>query len=103
MKPKETHFLPSLSLVTLLASPPLPYTPPSLRVPTTPTLSSHSNRAHKKWGRREGVCKSSGKYIDIHFILKITYPISTLPEHLHSTIPIINRMEGCAKYKQTEA
>ena len=44
-----------------------------------------------------------GKYIDIYFILKITYPISTLPEHLHSTIPIINRMEGCAKYKQTEA
>ena len=37
------------------------------------------------------------KYIDIHFILKITYPISTLPEHLHSMIPNINRMEGCAK------
>ena len=40
------------------------------------------------------------KYIDIYFILKITYPISTLPEHLHSTIPNTNRMEGCAIYKQ---
>ena len=46
---------------------------------------------------QEGGSKCSGKYIDIYFILKITYPISTLPEHLHSTIPIINRMEGCAK------
>ena len=35
----------------------------------------------------------SGKYIDIYFILKITYPISTLPEHLHSTIPNIH-MDG---------
>ena len=43
------------------------------------------------------------KYIDIYFILKITYPISTLPEHLHSTIPNTNRMEGCAIYKQKEA
>ena len=33
------------------------------------------------------LCKCSGKYIDIYFILKITYPISTLPEHLHSTFP----------------
>ena len=33
------------------------------------------------------LCKCSGKYIDIYFKLKITYPISTLPEHLHSTIP----------------
>ena len=40
-----------------------------------------------------------GKYIDIYFNLKITYPISTLPEHLHSTIPDINRMVGCAIYK----
>ena len=47
-------------------------------------------------GGREGVCKCSGKYIDIYFILKITYPISTLPEHLHSTNPDINRMVGCA-------
>ena len=48
-------------------------------------------------GQGEGVGKCSGKYIDIYFILKITYPISTLPEHLHSTIPNINRMEGCVK------
>ena len=27
---------------------------------------------------------------------QITYPISTLPEHLHSTIPNIIRMVGCA-------
>ena len=33
---------------------------------------------------------------DIYFILKITYPISTLPEHLHSTNPDNNRMVGCA-------
>ena len=38
----------------------------------------------------------SRKYIDIYFILKITYPISTLPDHLHSTNPDINRMVGCA-------
>ena len=35
-------------------------------------------------------------YFDIYFNLKITYPISTLPEHLHSTIPNIIRMVGCA-------
>ena len=28
--------------------------------------------------------------------MKITYPISTLPEHLHSTIRTIGWMEGCA-------
>ena len=39
---------------------------------------------------------TTGKYIDIYFNLKITYPISTLPEHLHSTIPNIIRMVGCA-------
>ena len=43
-----------------------------------------------------GVCKCSGKYIDIYFILKITYPIRTLLEHLHSTNPDNNRMVGCA-------
>ena len=35
----------------------------------------------------------SGKYIDIYFIMKITYPISTLPEHIHSTIRTI-AMDG---------
>ena len=28
-------------------------------------------------------------HIDIYSKLKITYPIGTLPEHLHSTIPDI--------------
>ena len=31
--------------------------------------------------------KYTGKYVKIYFIMKITYPISTLPEHLHSTFP----------------
>ena len=47
-----------------------------------------------------GVCKCSGKYIDIYFILKITYPISTLPEHLHSTIPNSHLDGGMCSYKQ---
>ena len=38
----------------------------------------------------------SGKYIDIYFIMKITYPISTLTEHIHSTICTIARTAGCA-------
>ena len=38
----------------------------------------------------------SGKYIDIYFIMKITHPISTLPEHIHSTIRTIARTAGCA-------
>ena len=96
-KTKGNEFPSLLSLITLLARPHSHYSPPSLGVSATPTLSSHSKRAHNKWGRTEGGCKCSGKYIDIYFILKITYPISTLPEHLHSTIPNINRIEGCAK------
>ena len=55
-------------------------------------------------GRRAGVCKCSGKYIDIYFSLKITYPISTLPEHLHSTIPNIPMDGGmCCNMKLVEA
>ena len=40
----------------------------------------------------------SGKYIDIYFIIKITYPISTLPEHIHSTIPNIHMDGGMCWY-----
>ena len=40
----------------------------------------------------------SGKYIDIYFILKITYPISTLPEHIHSTICTIAMDGGMCWY-----
>ena len=91
-----------LTLVPLLANyPHSHYSPPSLGVPPshTPFLSFH--KAHKKWGRRAGVCKCSGKYIDIYFILKITYPISTLPEHLHSMIPNIHKDGGmCNNSKQ---
>ena len=41
------------------------------------------------------------RILEIYFSLKITYPISTLPEHLHSTIPNIH-MDGrmCSKSKQ---
>ena len=43
----------------------------------------------------------SGKYIDIHFSLKITYPIITLPEHIHSTICTIDTDGGiCCNKKQ---
>ena len=38
-------------------------------------------------GKSIVLCMCSGKYIDIYFIMKITYPISTLPEHLHNTFP----------------
>ena len=38
----------------------------------------------------------SGKHSDIYFIMKITYPISTLPEHIHSMIRTIARTAGCA-------
>ena len=41
-KPKEKRFLPSLTLVTLLAHYPLPLLTPSLGVSPSPTLSSHS-------------------------------------------------------------
>ena len=46
----------------------------------------------------------SGKYIDICFSLKITYPIIRLPEHIHSTIPN-SHMDGgmCCNSKQVEA
>ena len=47
-------------------------------------------------GGREYVSVQVSILIFIYFILKITYPISTLPEHLHSTNPDINRMVGCA-------
>ena len=40
----------------------------------------------------------SGKYIDIYFIMKITYPISTLPEHIHSTIRTIAMDGGICWY-----
>ena len=46
----------------------------------------------------------SGKYIDIYFSLKITYPIIRLPEHIHSTIRTIYMDGGmCCNMKQVEA
>ena len=36
----------------------------------------------------------SGKYNDIYFQMKITYPLSTLPEHVHSMICTINQDGG---------
>ena len=42
----------------------------------------------------------SGKYNDIYFYMKITYPLSTLPEHIHSTICTISTDGGmCYKPK----
>ena len=41
---------------------------------------------HMRVGRREGYIKYSGKYIEIYFNLKITFPIIRLPEYLMSTI-----------------
>ena len=35
--------------------------------------------------------------VQVSILIFILFPISTLPEHLHSTIPNINRKEGCAK------
>ena len=46
----------------------------------------------------------SGKYIEIYFSLKITYPIIRLPEHLHSMIPNIYMDSGmCCNMKKVEA
>ena len=40
----------------------------------------------------------SGKYNDIYFYMKITYPLSTLPEHIHSTICTIDMDGGMCWY-----
>ena len=46
----------------------------------------------------------SGKYTDIYFSLKITYPIIRLPEHIHSTIRTIDMDGGrCCNMKRVEA
>ena len=57
-KPKEKRFLPSLTLVTLLANHPLPLLTPSLGVSPSPTLSSHS----KFWRRRSRLCSCAALY-----------------------------------------
>ena len=44
--------------------------------------------------------KYSGKYVKIYFNMKITYPISTLPEHIHSTI-LLYRQNYLKTHTQT--
>ena len=41
-------------------------------------------------GQEGGSIKCSGKYIEIYFSFKITFPIIRLPEHLISKISIID-------------
>ena len=56
--PKETRFLPSLTLVTLLANHPLPLLTPSLGASPSPTQSSHS----KFWRHRSRLCSCAALY-----------------------------------------
>ena len=108
---KHTHtthgnsFPSLLKLIPSLAN----YPTPSIHPPFTGSLAfTHPNlsfqTAHKKWGRQAGVCMCSGKYTDIHFQMKITYPIRTLSEHIHSTICTIDMDGGmCCINKKAEA
>ena len=45
----------------------------------------------------------SGKYIEIYFSFKITFPIIRLPEHLISTISVIDPDGGMCNSKRVEA
>ena len=54
-------------------------------------------------GQEGGSIKCSGKYIEIYFSFKITFPIIQLPEHLISTISIIDPDGGMCNSKGVEA
>ena len=54
-------------------------------------------------GQQGGSIKCSGKYIEIYFSFKITFPIIRLPEHLISTISIIDPDGGMCNSKGGEA
>ena len=54
-------------------------------------------------GQEGGSIKCSGKYIETYFSLKITFPITRLPEHLISTISIIDPDGGMCNSKGVEA
>ena len=54
-------------------------------------------------GQEGGSIKCSGKYIEIYFNFKITFPIIRLPEHLISTISIIDPDGGMCNSKGVEA
>ena len=100
----ETSFHPSLTLVPSLANYSISlYTPPSLGSPsfTTPFPSFHG--MHMTLGQKGGSIKCSGKYIEVHFSFKITFPLIRLPEHLISTISIIDPDGGTCNSKGVEA
>ena len=54
-------------------------------------------------GQEGGSIKCSGKYIEIYFSFKITFPIIRLPEHLISMISIIDPDSGMCNSKGVEA
>ena len=54
-------------------------------------------------GQEGGSIKCSGKYTEIYFSLKITFPIIWLPEHLISTISITDPDGGMFNSKGGEA
>ena len=54
-------------------------------------------------GQEGGSNKCSGKYIEIYLSFKITFPIIRLPEHLISTISIIDADGGMCNSKGVEA
>ena len=54
-------------------------------------------------GQEGGSIKCSGKYIEIYFSFKIAFPIIRLPEHLISTISIIDPDGGMCNSKGVEA
>ena len=54
-------------------------------------------------GQEGGSIKCSGKYIEIYFNSKTTFPIIRLPEHLISTISIPDPDGGMCNSKGVEA
>ena len=98
-KKNDPH--PYLLVVPLLPKLPLHYySPPSLGISTQRFTHQSFHDMHMRLGRRGGYIKYSGKYIEIYFKLKITFPIIQLPEYLMSTITHIYQDGGMCKTKQ---
>ena len=98
----EKSFHPSLTLVPSLAnySLSLTLTGESLFHHTFPFIP---RKAHANGAGGQVWIKYSGKYIEIYFNLKITFPIIQLPEYLISTISIIDPDGGMCNSKGVEA
>ena len=87
--PKETRFLPSLTLVTLLANHPLPLLTPSLGASPLPTRSSHS----KFWRYRSRLCSCAALY----FVCSL-YPGLLLLRLLAGVVEVLHPVSGCSSW-----